>query len=477
MQPGPLNPASLPTGARVGPWSVVDRRGSGTYGVVYLVEGVAPEASGLAALKVAHHPWNERFRREVELLSRLRHPSVPRLLGEGAWLSPTGQSYPWFVMELVEGIPLYAWGQAFNPSSRQVLRVLAGVARALEATHAVGGVHRDVKGDNILVRLSDGLGVLIDFGSGYHSGATTLTWQVFPPGTPAYRSPEAYRFALNIRQQPVKVYAPGPAEDVFALGVAAYRLVTGEYPPLAEPLDAQFHVWRTEGPGPRPAHELNPDCCRELSRLISRMLFRQPEARGTAREVAEALEKAARKAGPEADRPLFHGRPERPAPVRPGTEVPTWNWRPWLAMASVAGALAMLGVASRLSTPVRMEFVRAPVTEQEEARDAGAVGVGDSVLTAPVASPHAPSAGTSISVGIPPRPFPGQLRPDANGRCRYKSFKSLVPINDGCWTPMNEDPKDCAASEAFYYKGACYVPFFPFDRPAPSSPPESRDGG
>ncbi len=95
MQPGPLNPASLPTGARVGPWRIVDRRGSGTYGAVYLVKGVA----GQAALKVALHPRDERFRREVELLSRLRHPSVPRLLGQGEWLSSTGQPYPWFAME------------------------------------------------------------------------------------------------------------------------------------------------------------------------------------------------------------------------------------------------------------------------------------------------------------------------------------------------------------------------------------------
>src|SRR3712207_8732400 len=47
-----------------------------------------------------------------------------------------------------------------------------------------------------------------------------------------------------------------------------------------------------------------------------------------------SLEKAARKAGPEADGPLFHGGPQRPVPLRPRTEVPTWNWRPWLAMRS-----------------------------------------------------------------------------------------------------------------------------------------------
>jgi serine/threonine protein kinase len=101
MQPGPLNPASLPPGAQVGPWLVVDRRGSGAYGAVYLVEGVTPGASGEAALKLAQHPWDERFGREAELLSRIRHPCVPRLIDHGEWLSPSGLSHAYIAMELV----------------------------------------------------------------------------------------------------------------------------------------------------------------------------------------------------------------------------------------------------------------------------------------------------------------------------------------------------------------------------------------
>ncbi len=101
MQPGPLNPANLPPGALVGPWRIVDRRGSGTYGSVYLAEGTAPEGSGIVALKLAHHPWNARFGREAELLSRLRHPCVPRLFGQGHWLAPSGLPHFWLAMELV----------------------------------------------------------------------------------------------------------------------------------------------------------------------------------------------------------------------------------------------------------------------------------------------------------------------------------------------------------------------------------------
>jgi serine/threonine-protein kinase len=454
----------------VGPWRIVDRRGCGTYGAVYLAEGVAPEASGRVALKLAHHPWNARFGREAELLARLSHPCVPRLLDQGEWLSSANLPHLYLAMELVEGIPLYEWAHAVRPSSRQVLQVLAGLARALEATHAMGGVHRDVKGDNVLVRLSDGQPFLIDFGSGYYEGAPSLTWQVFPPQTPAYRSPEAYRFALDILKSPVKVYSPGPAEDIFALGVTGYRLVTGEYPPVPEPLDPRFHVWRTEGPGPQPAHELNPHCAPELSALISRMLSRQPKARGSARELAEALERAAKKPEPEADAPLFSGAARKPVAVAPRSshfqpEDP--SWRPRLALASAAGLL----VLGALWVVDRWGWERA--ARHEEAEDAGTVAVGDSVPATPVPSTHALSAGTAIALEMPDKPFPRQLRPDARGQCPNKS---LVAINGGCWFQVTGKKEDCQVY-SYVYKGACYQPIYRAQSPATSGPTESLDGG
>jgi serine/threonine-protein kinase len=349
--------------------------------------------------------------------------------------------------------------------------VLAGVASALAATHAADAVHRDVKGDNILVRLEDGHPFLIDFGSGYYRGAPTLTWQVFPPGTQPYRAPEAWRFALHIREEPVKVYSPGPAQDVFALGVTAYKLVTGQYPPQAEPLDPQFHVWRTDGPGPRPARELNPHCCEELNALIHRMLSRQPEARGSAGELAGALEHAARVAGPEADVPLFAGearqrvaRVPAPPPSQPEEE----DRRPSLTLAGILGFL-LLGAGW---VALREHVARL----QDEAKDAGTVAVGDLVLTAPVASPHASFEESPLAQALPAEPFPGQIRTDARGRC---PDPGMLPVNGGCWIKISKDPKECAESEYSYeYKGGCYMPAFRIrSRPATSSPPEARDGG
>ncbi|WP_253910520.1 serine/threonine-protein kinase, partial [Pyxidicoccus fallax] len=309
MQPALLNPARLPFGTKVGPWRVLERRGVGAYGAVYHAIRAEPGTSGPVALKLALHPRDERFAREVELLSRIRHPNVPRLVDHGVWQPPEGLAYPYLAMELIDGVSLYEWVREHRPSSRQVLQVIARLARALAATHAAGGVHRDVKGDNTLVSDADGRVFLTDFGSGHYVGAATLTPPPFPPGTPAYRSPEAWRSVRLPLREPIVPYAPGPADDVFALGVTTFRLVTGEYPSGEAPASSSAHV---EGAGPPSARALNSRCHEALDELTSRMLSVSPEARGGAHELAEVLEAAAHEAGPEADVPLFEPEPARP---------------------------------------------------------------------------------------------------------------------------------------------------------------------
>ncbi|MFP2905466.1 serine/threonine protein kinase, partial [Pyxidicoccus sp. 3LFB2] len=410
---------------------------------------------------------------------RIRHPAVPRLIDAGHWQPREGVSYAWLVMEWVEGPPLYAWAQAQRPSSRQVLQLLSRLARALEATHAAGGIHRDVKGDNVRVRRADGQPFLLDFGSGHHLGAATLTVQPFPPGTPAYRAPEAWGFVMT-PGKPMVPYPPGPADDLFALGVTAYRLVTGKYPPSAYPRAEDAWQWRPEELEHWTAHVSNPRCIPELSALVARMLSPHPEARGSAREMAEALEQAARRAGREADVPLFTGEEPRPSDlvpllqrvtVQPPPRMERWNW---FAAAGLAGAL-VLSAGGLLSGSRSEEPAPSHRAEQEESRDAGTVAVGDSVLTAPVAPENAPFVWTSIAEEMPPTPFQGQRRPDRTGRC---PGKEQVAINGGCWRKLPVDAKDCDEEDDgfFEYKGACYIPIMLKPRPATSGPAE-RDGG
>ncbi|WP_240359359.1 serine/threonine-protein kinase [Pyxidicoccus trucidator] len=449
----------------------------GTYGAVYRAFDAEGEL-GPVALKLALRPGDERFAREVELLSRVRHPSVPRLVGHGSWRQPGGRLHPFLVMQWVEGVSLYDWARVQCPTSRQVLRTLASLARALEATHAAGGVHRDVKGDNMLVSAEDGQVFLTDFGSGHYGGAATLTSPPFPPGTPPYRSPEAWRSVKLPIPRSATAYAPGPMDDVFALGMTAYRLVADDYPPTPALLDEAAHLWGPEGTGPQPPRDVNVRCCAELSNLVSRMLSVRPEARGSARELAEALEQAARKAGPQADVPLFAREESQPVEASgPAQHVvhrkPGRTRRSWLVAASLGGAVA-LGAEWMLSAHPEEELEQAHASAQEEeSKDAGTVAVGDTALTAPMPLAREPSAWSAISVDVPPKPLPGQTRSDAAGRC---PSRTLIAINGGCWTRVAVSVKDCDENYGFYvYKGACYGPAFPPARPSTSGPADSGD--
>ncbi|MDC0711561.1 serine/threonine-protein kinase [Stigmatella sp. ncwal1] len=483
-----FDPGELPPGTRVGPWEIRDWRGQGSYGTVYrAVRRGNSDASGVA-LKLAAHPGDERFAREAALLCKLRHPSVPRLFDQGQWRNAAGRVYPYLVMEWVEGVSLYDWAARHAPTSRQVFQVLAQVAGALAQTAAVGAVHRDVKGDNILVQAAEGHAFLMDYGAGYYSGAERLTPPLFPPATPRYRSPEAWAFAQRAGLDATHPYEAQPADDVFALGVSAYRLVTDAYPPSTEPWDKASRAWHLEGAGPRSPRELNPRVDPQLSALILRMLSPVPEHRGTALELAELLEEASRQAGPEADQSLFAEAPhpppawhseilamvpgfDRPEFQMPGererAERPVQSWNSWWLAVALGGPLA-LGIGWALQAwPPRME----PSVADPEGWDGGSVATGDTALMASPAAAAVPSGREGITLELPHQPFPGQERPDGTGRCPRKT---QIAINNGCWVKLDIPREAC--EDGYMHKGGCYMPAFrpalaPTSHPA-TSPPE-----
>src|SRR5687768_10042941 len=98
----------LAPGTRVGSWRVKSWLGQGSYGAVYRVQRGGFWRSEPGALKASLSLWNWRMEREVELLSRLNHPSIPRLLDRGGSQPPGSGEYPYFVMQWVHGSPLYA---------------------------------------------------------------------------------------------------------------------------------------------------------------------------------------------------------------------------------------------------------------------------------------------------------------------------------------------------------------------------------
>ncbi|MFL5349151.1 MAG: serine/threonine-protein kinase, partial [Hyalangium sp.] len=477
-------------------WRVMGWRGRGGYGTLYRVEQVGREEAGPFALKLAIHPGDERFAREAWLLSRIVSPHVPRLHAQGVWEHPSG-AYPYLVMDWVEGEALYEWADRRNPSSREVLKLLTQGARALAATHAAGGVHRDVKGDNVLVR-PDGRAFLTDFGAGHYRGAATLTSKLWPPGTQAYRSPEAWAFLITFRHHPTVHYPASACDDLFALGVTAYRLVTDEYPPSTRPEDTGSEMWREGGPGPRPPRELNPRVTPELDSLILRLLSPAPIERfqGSAREAAEALEQAVQDTGAEADVPLFSVGDEHqprwrsPGALRLGAE---WDaaareelalreaqersraiagsqqaephvrvsvWGVEMAVAFLGLLLTGLTVACLYRGP---EVGRG--TASKDSHERGFVAVGDSASTAPASTlaPMPPeSREPTIGQPLPENPFPGQRTPPCtrNGE---------VELRGGCWYALRDATLPCR-EDAYEWKGACYLPSFPTRRQTTSYP-------
>ncbi len=470
-------PDSLRPGDLVGPWRVEGYAGRGSYGAVYKARRVGHPNSRPVALKIAVFPSDPRFSREVEVLSLNRHPGIPQLLDHGWWHASAEVAHPYVVMEWIRGRSLYEWARVHNPTCREVLQVLAQVAWALEVLHRGDCLHRDVKGDNILVE-PEGRAVLTDFGSGTWKGAPPLTEWVVPPNTREYRSPESLRFEWNHWRKQGAHYETRPADDLYALGVAAYRLVTSVYPPPGTaPEAAKEHVQQLHLPR-RPVHELNRRVVPELSALIERMLAKEPEARGTAREIAEAAESAAEHARLEANVPFLDLEwPEARAHAVPVPAVPIvvhakrdprpWEWRRVLLAAIMSVGVVGPWWMALEPGPEPPTVAQTGSPSVGMAPDAGTRGLGDSTPTTQMAAREAPIApkAEAIKTQVPERPQPGQMRPPCQAQ-------GQVEINGGCWQRFAEVRPPCAGG-TYEWKGSCYwpVPERPRARPRAAKPP------
>jgi serine/threonine-protein kinase len=215
------------------------------------------------------------------------HAQVVRCLGQGEH-----QGVPYLVLEYVPGRDLYDWSASRNRTAREVVGQVSALALALRAVHESGVLHRDVKGRNVLVREPDEQPVLLDFGAGDYEGAATITGTPLPPGTAHYRSAQAVRFLLEGHEPAEVRYDFTIADELYALGVILYRLLTDEYP-FAAWLPVPLLYERIEEGEPTAPVLLNPRVPRSVSALAMRLLSKRPEERGaSAREVYEALQAA-----------------------------------------------------------------------------------------------------------------------------------------------------------------------------------------
>jgi eukaryotic-like serine/threonine-protein kinase len=213
-------------GARIGPYRVLLEIGRGGMGRVLLAERADGQFEQQVALKVVGGSQDggeilQRFLRERQILARLQHPNIARLLDGG--VTPDGR--PYFAMEYVVGEPItkYCDTRALGVEGR--LDLFVAVCEAVQYAHQNLVVHRDLKPSNTLVTPA-GQVKLLDFGIAKvlheeDDGAVlaTLTRLGSGPMTPEYAAPE------QVRGEPVTT-----ATDVYALGALAYELLTGRGP-------------------------------------------------------------------------------------------------------------------------------------------------------------------------------------------------------------------------------------------------------
>ena len=232
LEPGPLAAGAPPESPEmprsIGPYKLLQIIGEGGFGVVYMAEQERPVRRRVA-LKLIRLGMDTkhvlaRFEAERQALAMMDHPNIARVLDAGS--SESGR--PYFVMELVRGVPITEYCDRERLGTRDRLALFIAVCRAVQHAHQKGIIHRDIKPSNVLVTLHDGVPVpkVIDFGIAKATNARLTERTLFTEfhqfiGTPEYMSPEqAEMSGLDVDTR----------SDIYSLGVLLYELLSGVTP-------------------------------------------------------------------------------------------------------------------------------------------------------------------------------------------------------------------------------------------------------
>ena len=221
-------------GTQIGPYKLLEQIGEGGMGAVYVAEQKEPVRRKVA-LKVIKPGMDTRqvvarFEAERQALAMMNHPNIAKVLDAGA----TEAGRPYFVMELVKGLPITEFCDRQRLDTRERLQLFITVCQAVQHAHQKGLIHRDIKPSNVMVEMHDVLPVpkVIDFGVAkaigqqlsektLHTGFNQMV------GTPLYMSPEqAGQSSIDVDTR----------SDVYSLGVVLYEILTGHTPFESETL-------------------------------------------------------------------------------------------------------------------------------------------------------------------------------------------------------------------------------------------------
>jgi serine/threonine protein kinase len=244
-------------GTVIGPYKLLEQIGEGGFGVVFMAEQQQPLRRKVA-LKVLKPGMDTRqvvARFEAERLALMDHPNIAKVIDAGT----TASGRPYFVMELVRGVPITEFCDQRRLTPRQRLELFVTVCQAVQHAHQKGIIHRDLKPSNVLVTLHDVVAVpkVIDFGIAKATTQRLTERTLFTQfaqlvGTPLYMSPEqAEMNGLDVDTR----------SGVYALGVLLYELLTGTTPFESETLkkvglDEMRRIIREEEP-PTPSLRLS----------------------------------------------------------------------------------------------------------------------------------------------------------------------------------------------------------------------------
>ncbi len=288
LQAPAMAPPSDLAGETVGAYTLVRELGRGGMGSVWLARRTDGRYEGEVAIKFLASGMfaaggAERFAREGQIMARLAHPHIARLLDAGHLPGGPGGGQPYLVLEYVEGEPIdrYCTTHALSVAAR--LQLFLQVTEAVAHAHTRLILHRDLKPSNVLVTaagevklLDFGIAKLLDAGT-----ATDLTQQAGSAFTPQYAAPE------QLEGGEVTT-----ATDVYALGVLLFRLLSGRLPQGAAPEATTLSQWRalatTEAPtmsqalreaGGPDAQRLARELRGELDTIVARALKKSPAER------------------------------------------------------------------------------------------------------------------------------------------------------------------------------------------------------